>query len=75
MQYIQHIYLKKANIMDLITLAIPVYNAEKYIERALLSALTQTYPNMEYLIVDDRGNDNTMNIIHEIISTHPRGKM
>ncbi|MDR1633322.1 MAG: glycosyltransferase [Dysgonamonadaceae bacterium] len=60
--------------MDLVTLAIPVYNAEKYIERALLSALDQTYPNMEYLIVDDRGNDNSVKIISEIMSTHPRGK-
>jgi glycosyltransferase involved in cell wall biosynthesis len=61
--------------MDLITLSIPVYNVEKYVERALLSALSQTYENIEYLIVDDKGNDNSMDIVRDIISIHPRGKM
>jgi len=31
--------------MDLITIAIPVYNVEKYFERSLLSALNQSYEN------------------------------
>ncbi|MDR1897681.1 MAG: glycosyltransferase family 2 protein [Prevotellaceae bacterium] len=60
--------------MDLVTLSIPVYNVEKYVERALLSALNQTYENIEYLIVDDKGSDNSMNIVRDIISTYPRGK-
>jgi glycosyltransferase involved in cell wall biosynthesis len=52
----------------------PVYNVEKYVERALLSALNQTYENIEYLIVDDKGSDNSMNIVGEILSTHSRRK-
>jgi glycosyltransferase involved in cell wall biosynthesis len=60
--------------MDLVTLSIPVYNVEKYVERALLSALNQTYENIEYLIVDDKGSDNSMNIVREILSTHSRRK-
>jgi len=59
---------------DLITIGIPVYNVEKYVEKALLSALDQTYDNIEYIIVDDKGTDNSMFIINNIISNHPRGK-
>lgn len=51
----------------------PIYNVEKYIERALLSALNQTYQDLEILIVDDLGHDNSMNIVHQLKSTHPRG--
>lgn len=51
----------------------PIYNVEKYIERALLSALNQTYQNLEILVVDDLGHDNSMDIVHQLKSTHPRG--
>ncbi|MDR2087194.1 MAG: glycosyltransferase [Dysgonamonadaceae bacterium] len=60
--------------VDLVTFAIPVYNAENYIEKTMLSALNQTYPHIEFLIVDDRGTDSTMKIIENIVATHPRGK-
>jgi len=59
---------------ELVTLAMPVYNVSKYVERALLSALSQTYSNIEFLIIDDRGTDNSMEIVNDIISRHPRGK-
>lgn len=32
----------------------PVYNVAPYVERALLSALNQTFDSIEFLIVDDR---------------------
>jgi glycosyltransferase involved in cell wall biosynthesis len=57
-----------------VTLAIPVYNVEKYIERALLSALNQTFDSIEYLLIDDKGIDNSMSIAQNIIKNHPRGK-
>ena len=44
----------------------PIYNVEKYIERALLSALNQTYQNLEILIVDDLGHDNSMDIVYHL---------
>ena len=59
--------------MCLITLSMPIYNVEQYIERALLSALNQTYQNLEILIVDDLGHDNSMNIVYQLKHTHPRG--
>lgn len=57
-----------------VTLAMPVYNVEKYVERALLSALNQTFDSIEFLIVDDKGTDRSMDIVRDIVSTHPRGK-
>ena len=59
---------------DLITIGMPVYNVEKYVEKALLSALNQTYCNIEYILVDDKGPDNSMFIVRNILSTHPRAK-
>lgn len=59
--------------MSKVTLAMPIYNVEKYIERALLSALNQTYQNIEYILIDDKGIDNSMKIINRILKNHPRG--
>ncbi len=60
--------------MSLISFGILVYDDEKYIERALLSALNQSYQKIEFLIVDDRGPGKSIEIVKKIISTHPRGE-
>lgn len=57
----------------LITIAMPVYNVEKYVERALLSALNQSYDNLEILVIDDKGADKSMEIVSKIMSSHPKG--
>ena len=57
-----------------VSVGIPVYNVAAYVERALLSALNQTFPDIEYIIVDDKGTDNSMDIVRRVISEHPRGK-
>ncbi|NDV96122.1 glycosyltransferase family 2 protein [Dysgonomonas sp. 521] len=56
-----------------VTIAIPVYNVEKYMKRALLSALNQTFESIEFLLIDDRGSDNSMAIAMEVAKNHPRG--
>ena len=48
----------------------PVYNVAPYVERALLSALNQTFDSIEFLIVDDRGTDNSVYIVLKMPSTH-----
>lgn len=57
-----------------VTIGIPVYNAEKYIRKTLESALNQSYSNIEFLILDDRGTDNSISVVQEIKNEHPRGK-
>lgn len=57
-----------------VTLSMPIYNVAPYVECALLSALNQTFESIEFLLVDDRGTDNSMEIVRRIIKDHPRGK-
>ena len=57
-----------------VTIGIPVYKSADYIRRALESALAQTYPSIEFLIVDDAGYDGSLDIIKAIVQAHPRGK-
>ena len=57
-----------------VTIGIPVYRAESYIRKTMESALLQTYSSIEYLIVDDGGGDQSIDIIYELITSHPRGK-
>lgn len=56
-----------------VTIGIPVYKSADYIRRSLESALAQTYPSIEFLIVDDAGCDGSLETIRQIIRTHPRG--
>ena len=56
-----------------VTIGIPVYNAHKFIGRALDTALSQTFTNLEVLIVDDCSTDDTLTIIEQYQKTHQRG--
>ena len=57
-----------------VTIGIPVYNAAKFIRRAIDSALAQTFSCIEFLILDDCGTDASISIVREYQQTHPRGK-
>ena len=54
------------NHYPLVTVGIPVYNVELYIQKSLLSILNQSYPNLEILIVDDHGTDNSIKIVDDL---------
>ncbi len=56
-----------------VTIAIPVFNSEESIKMTLLSALSQTFTSIEFLVIDDKGTDNSINIINDIKKSHPRG--
>lgn len=47
----------------LISIITPTYNREKFIVETVESVLSQTYKNIEYIVVDDGSTDNTLNIL------------
>lgn len=50
---------------DLISIIVPVYNAENFIVETLDSVLVQTYHNWELLLVEDCSSDNTVTLIQQ----------
>jgi len=52
--------------MDLISVCIPTYNSEKYIEECINSVLSQTYQNIEIIVSDNNSQDNTLKVIKSL---------
>lgn len=53
--------------MKKISVIVPVYNSEKYIERCLTSIINQTYKNIEIIIINDGSTDNSQGIIDKYV--------
>ena len=47
-----------------ISVIVPVYNAEKYLEKCVESILNQTYSNFELLLINDGSVDNSSKVCH-----------
>ena len=56
-----------------VTIGIPVYKAVDYIKKTMESALEQTFSSIEFLIVDDCGDDGSIEIVEQLKVSHPRG--
>ena len=56
----------------LISVNIPAYNAEEFIERTIRSAINQTYQDIEVVILDDGSTDRTGDIIRQMQSKDNR---
>ena len=48
-----------------ISIIMPVYNAELYLEEAIESILNQTFEDFEFIIIDDGSTDNSLKIIQQ----------
>lgn len=57
-----------------VTIGIPVFRVENYIRRTMESVLSQSYTDIEFLVVDDGSDDKSLEILHSIQKSHPRGK-
>ena len=49
--------------MEKVSILVPIYNAEKYIQRCLDSIISQTYDNLEIVLIEDGSKDNSLKII------------
>lgn len=50
---------------NLVSIIVPVYNVENFIEETMDCVLAQTYPDWELLLVDDRSGDSTVTLIRK----------
>lgn len=59
---------------DLVSIIVPIYNVEKYIERCVMSLTNQTYQNMEIILIDDGSTDNSGDIAEMLAKQDTRIK-
>ncbi|MCT3691986.1 glycosyltransferase family 2 protein [Elizabethkingia anophelis] len=50
---------------DIVSVIIPVYNAEKTLYKSIDSLINQSYPHLELIFINDCSQDNTLNILHQ----------
>lgn len=62
-------------MQSLISVIIPVYNAEKYLSACLESVMAQTYKNLEILLVNDGSTDNSVAVCEEFAVKDQRIKL
>lgn len=56
----------------IVSVVIPLYNKEKWIERTLSSVLNQSFTDWEAIIVDDGSTDSSVEVVEEFIQKNPR---
>ena len=60
---------------ELISVIVPVYNAQNYLEECLESILNQTYKNIEIICINDGSKDKSLEIIKKYIFLDKRIKL
>jgi len=55
-----------------VSVIIPVYNGEKYIEAAVKSVLKQEYDNTEVIIINDGSTDGTVKLLKKLFNSYPQ---
>ena len=60
--------MNKSNTSQLISVVIPIYNAEDTLRECVQSVLRQSYPDYELILVDDGSSDNSSTICDEYVN-------
>ena len=66
---------KKEYNEPVVSIIVPAYNVENYIERCLFSLVKQTFKNIEILVIDDGSDDMTSDIVNAFSSMDSRIKV
>lgn len=53
-----------------ISLVVPIYGVERYIEKFAISVFSQTYDNLQYVFVNDGTKDNSMKVLETLVDEH-----
>lgn len=62
-------------VQDLVSIIIPCYNAERFLNDVFLSIKNQTYQNIEAIFVDDGSTDKTGKLLDDFASSYPKAKV
>lgn len=57
--------------MEKVSVVMPAYNAEKFIDQSIKSVISQTYKNLELVIVNDGSTDKTSDVINQYLRAYP----
>lgn len=60
---------------SLVSVCIPTYNSEKFIEDSIRAVLAQSYSNIEVVVVDDCSSDNTVDIVKKLCEEDSRVRL
>jgi teichuronic acid biosynthesis glycosyltransferase TuaG len=63
--------MKRTYVEGLVSVIMPIYNAEKYLTETLNSIFNQDYKNIEIILVDDCSKDNSAKMIADFQKRHP----
>jgi len=55
-----------------VSIIVPIYNVENYIERCAVSLFEQTYDNIEYVFVNDCSTDHSVDVLKQVLSRYPK---
>ena len=69
----QHIMQKK--VKKMVSIVVPVYNSEKYLERCIESILVQTYSDIELILIDDGSGDRSAQICEKYVESDKRVRL
>jgi len=62
---------KRTNFLPKVSIIVPVYGVERFIEFSSRSVFTQTYPNCEFIFIDDCSKDKSIEILNNVIVEFP----
>src|SRR5687767_3766504 len=63
---------QKVNAAPLLSVVMPVYNAEKYLKQAISSVMKQTFRDFEFIMIDDCSTDSSFEIMQKFAKRYPK---